>query len=264
MILKMKNKGLFLIVLITTMLFTSCKKHENTKLVKPQIDTLTAIGVLKNNDLKKEDNDCFNLLKKIISTSSIQNQFIDNFNLYIEKKDDSKLTIKLFDKSDSQENAIGWIVFDASGKKLLDVTNDIDNPINLKFNISLWNKLIDCYYHSNGKYKIYDENLADPICSDISTGEGTEQNCMFKNTSIEIVYQKTKNKEELEKINYLLPHLPKKSMVKNINQGGIISISYNISYKKAVIEFLFDGGVTTISIEQQGKNVKRNIIYSAD
>lgn len=260
----MKNNGLFLIVLIITMLFTSCKKQENTILVKPQIDTLSRVKISSNNNFKKEDNNCFILLKNIISTSSIQNSFIDNFNLSIEKKDDSKLIIKLFNKSDSQENAIGWIVFDASGKKLLDITNDIDDPVNLKFDITLWNKLIDCYYDSNKQYKINNENIINPICNDTSTEDGNEQNCTFKNTSIEAVYQKTKNKREVEKINYLLPHLPKKNIIKNINQDGLISISYNISSKKVVIEFLFSGGVTTISIEQQGKNVKRNIIYSAD
>ncbi|WP_346984556.1 hypothetical protein [Chryseobacterium sp. POE27] len=257
----MKNNGLFIIILIVTMLFTSCKKQENTILVKPQTDILSRVEILSNNNFKKEDNDCFILLKKIISTSSIQNSFIDNFNLSIEKKDDSKLTIKLFNNSDSQENAIGWIVFDASGKKLLDITNDIDYPTNLKFNITLWNKLIDCYYDSNEQYKINYQNLVD---NDTSTEYGNEQNCIFKNTSIEAVYQKTKNKREVEKINYLLPHLPKKNITKNINQDGLISISYNITSKKVVIEFLFNGGVTTISIEQQGKNVKRNIIYSAD
>ena len=66
----------------------------------------------------------------------------------IDSEENEKVTIKLFVKSlggENAENTIGWIIIDLRKKELLDITNDINDPISLKYNNSDWDKFIKCY-----------------------------------------------------------------------------------------------------------------------
>ncbi|WP_051884582.1 hypothetical protein [Chryseobacterium luteum] len=101
-------------------------------------------------------------------------------------------------------------------------------------------------------------------CTEKQVEYETEQECIFKNTSVDEVYRRTIKDKEIEKAELLLTDLPKESTTKEINQDGLISISYKVSPKKTDIEFQFEGGVTTLSLEQMNKDVKRTIIHSAD
>ncbi len=91
-----------------------------------------------------------------------------------------------------------------------------------------------------------------------------EQVCIFKNISIKKVYQKTRGESEIDYANLLFANLPEHSMNQEINQNGLISIHYQVTSKKTEIEFLFEGGITTLIFDQQNADVKRTVIYSAD
>lgn len=101
-------------------------------------------------------------------------------------------------------------------------------------------------------------------CTEKQVEYETEVECIFKNKDVSEVYQTTIKDREIEKAELLLPELPKENITKEINKDGMISISYIVSPKKTDIEFQFEGGVTTLSLEQKDKDVKRVIIHSAD
>lgn len=101
-------------------------------------------------------------------------------------------------------------------------------------------------------------------CTEKQVEYETEVECIFKNKDINEVYQATIKDQEIEKAELLLPEIPKENINKEINKDGLISISYKVSPKKTEIEFQFEGGVTTLSLEQMDKDVKRIIIHSAD
>ncbi|KIC01050.1 hypothetical protein OA88_16060 [Flavobacterium sp. JRM] len=62
------------------------------------------------------------------------------------------MKLRLFDANDKSESTIGWIVFDAENMRLLDITNDIKNPIKLIFEHKLWNKIIECFFDNDSSY----------------------------------------------------------------------------------------------------------------
>ncbi len=101
-------------------------------------------------------------------------------------------------------------------------------------------------------------------CTEKQVEYETEVECIFKNKDVNEVYQATIKDQEIEKAELLLPDLPKENTTKEINKDGLLSISYAVSPKKTEIEFQFEGGVTTLSLEQMDKDVKRIIIHSAD
>lgn len=101
-------------------------------------------------------------------------------------------------------------------------------------------------------------------CTEKQIEYETEQECIFTNTSIHEVYRRTIKDKEVEKAELLPADLPKESTTKEINKDGLISITYTVTPKKTDIEFFFEGGATTLSLEQHEKNIKRTIIHSAD
>ncbi|MCT2560904.1 hypothetical protein [Chryseobacterium herbae] len=106
--------------------------------------------------------------------------------------------------------------------------------------------------------------LTQKECTEKQVDYETEMECIFKNSSIDEVYRQTIKDKEIEKAELLIANLPKANTTKEINEDGLVSISYTVGPKKTEIEFLFEGGVTTLSLEQQNKDVKRTIIHSAD
>lgn len=251
-----KNKVFILLTVFGLVFFNACKKH-NIDIDRKSKDVISEPVIKKN-----VNNECIVLLKTLISKSSIKNSFVKNFNISIDDDKNIKMTIKLFNESDSSDNAVGWIIFDAPNKRLLDITNDIENPVKLKFDSIVWNKIIDCHFKSDSLFKIINPLTSE--CSDNSTEDGMEQVCIFKNISIEKVYQKTRGESEIDYANLLFANLPEHSMNQEINQNGLISIHYQVTSKKTEIEFLFEGGITTLIFDQQNTDVKRTVIYSAD
>lgn len=250
----MKSNILIFGILLITLL-GACKNQDNTALA--QRGFVPEGGMSHNND-------CKILFKILISNSSLKNPFIDSLDISIDKKYDDKVLIRLFDQSDVQENAVGWLVFDAKNKKLLDITNDSENPVPLGYDMALWNGVIACYFDSNKNYQL--GKTEQPQCNEIDTPTeyDSREECFFTNTSIQNIYKKTIKDAAMAESKWLLPNLPLSDTYKDINQNGLISIDYKISPQVVEIEFLYGGGVTSLTLEQRGKDVKRIISYSAD
>lgn len=101
-------------------------------------------------------------------------------------------------------------------------------------------------------------------CTEKQADYETIQECTFSNTKMEDVYRRTLKEKDIENTELLLPGLPEQTMTKDINQNGLISIHYTVKAGKIEIVLAFEGGVTTLELEQKGENVKRTIVHSAD
>ncbi|AND63911.1 hypothetical protein AX766_05500 [Flavobacterium covae] len=102
----------------------------------------------KNLEQSIEKNlNCDNILVSLIKNSSISNPFKSKIKAEIDKKEDNKITVRLFVESESGtniENSIGWLIIDVAKRKLFDITNDIENPVELKFNPSDFDFFLKC------------------------------------------------------------------------------------------------------------------------
>lgn len=114
----------------------------------------------------------------------------------------------------------------------------------------------------NNVYKSINKNEID--CKTKQSEMEYEESCMFKNTTIKIVYEEIIKNGIVENNNTLLINLPNQSQEQKINIQGLISNNYIIKQNSALIEMLYVGGVTSISLEQIENDVKRTIINSAD
>ena len=79
-----------------------------------------------------------------------------------------------------------------------------------------------------------------------------------------MVYDNLIQEKKLDGIEFLEKKLPLKGFVKEINNNGLITITYNIKKDISRILMRYDGGETTIELKKTGNNVIRKIIYSAD
>ena len=70
--------------------------------------------------------------------------------------------------------------------------------------------------------------------------------------------------KKIDDTEYLEKTFPTKDFVKTINKNGFISIIYKIQKNNAQIILAYDGGITTIELQQKDNNVIRKITYSAD
>lgn len=138
------NEILTSIILSSLVSFNACKK-ENTKLQVKNLKYETSKIISVNKTEEIQDDKCSLLLKKLIIASSIQNPFLSTLNVEIDKKENEKLTLKLFDNSDATKAPIGWIILDIMNKKLLDITNDPEDPTELKYDSKVWNEIVECY-----------------------------------------------------------------------------------------------------------------------
>lgn len=267
----MKNSYILKVIIVFLIALCSCKEHNSYGKQRNNVNTTNKqyLGVENSQKHTSKDNidNCKKLLRQLIASSSIQNPFIKNIDINIDKIEKNRMTIMLYDSSDTSQNTIGSIIIDGGNKKILDVTNDIENPIVLKYNSNIWNKVIDCYFNSDQSLKINnDKNPNVSNCKNIHLDDGLKQECIFKNTTPEVVYQKTIAENEIDAIENLPVSLPYRNGAKEIKNGSaLISISYTIIKKtKIIFELTYEGGVTKLSLEQIGNNVRRTIVYSAD
>ncbi|WP_052259547.1 hypothetical protein [Flavobacterium sp. KMS] len=103
----------------------------------------------KSSNLKA---DCSQIIIDLIKGSNFKNPFKDNLKIAIKNNNEVNMKLRLFDANDKSESTIGWIVFDAENMRLLDITNDIKNPIKLTFEHKLWNKIIECFFDNDSSY----------------------------------------------------------------------------------------------------------------
>ncbi|KIX19817.1 hypothetical protein SY27_17360 [Flavobacterium sp. 316] len=133
------KKITYIFLNITLFFIFSCK-YENEK----------KITNLKQQEISEVN--CDKTLTRLIVNSDINNVFKDEMKIIIDEEDNEKLRIKLFVKSINgvnEDNTIGWVIIDLIKKKVLDITNDIENPISLNYSDVDWNNFISCYKKTN-------------------------------------------------------------------------------------------------------------------
>lgn len=261
----MKKKYLIIILFFINL---SCKKEEKTidqkfvisnQNVQPKV--IDSVKVEKDSN----SNTCLTLINELIKTSSIQNPFKKTLNVEIDDNNGVYMKLRLFNKELEQENTIGWVIFDAENMRLLDITNDIENPTKLTFNNQLWNKVIKCSFSDNKSYYLEDDNikLKKENCKTITKDMETIEECTFENTTIIEVYKKIILEKVLEDSDFLLKSLPNVSQNLEINKNGLMNIEYKIASNKVEVTINYEGGVNIIEIQQIKNKSIRKIIHSA-
>jgi hypothetical protein len=89
------------------------------------------------------------------------------------------------------------------------------------------------------------------------------EECFFPNQNLEQVYQTIRQNKLVENSSSLLKNLPTENQKVQINQNGLILIEYKVNPEIISINFLYEGGVTSIELIQKNKGVLRKIILSA-
>ena len=82
--------------------------------------------------------------------------------------------------------------------------------------------------------------------------------------SMQVLYQETIRRGDIDNAEMLLPKLPSKSKEVDVDKNGLIGISYKIGHRQATVEMYYNGGVTTLILHEQSGGVNREIIHSAD
>lgn len=90
---------------------------------------------------------CDESLTALIKNSGFKSPFKDDITAAIESRDGNTLKIQLTVKSDggaNPENTVGWLLINTDSKKIMDITNDIQNPVNITYDLQQWNIFINC------------------------------------------------------------------------------------------------------------------------
>lgn len=123
----------YILLLISLFIINSCKGQKEDKLI-----------IIKKND-------CHDVLKELVISSNSTNPFKNKMDVEIEDIDSNKATLKLFVKENNNENTVGWLVIEKKQQKLLDITNDIENPKNLIYKKKMWENIMECYFKDTNK-----------------------------------------------------------------------------------------------------------------
>ena len=82
--------------------------------------------------------------------------------------------------------------------------------------------------------------------------------------SMQVLYQETIRRGDIDNAEMLLPKLPSKNKNVDVDKNRLIGISYKIGHRQATVEMYYNGGVTTLILREQSGGVNRKIIHSAD
>lgn len=91
-----------------------------------------------------------------------------------------------------------------------------------------------------------------------------ESKFFTETSSMQVLYQETIRRGDIDNAEMLLPKLPSKSKEVDVDKNGLIGISYKIGHRQATVEMYYNGGVTTLILREQSGGVNRKIIHSAD
>lgn len=91
-----------------------------------------------------------------------------------------------------------------------------------------------------------------------------ESKFFTETSSMQVLYQETIRRGDIDNAEMLLPKLPSKSKEVDVDKNGLIGISYKIGRRQATVEMYYNGGVTTLILREQSGGVNRKIIHSAD
>jgi hypothetical protein len=258
-----------LIFIVFNLLIFSCKENskvEENNITSKVSNSHTNVSVENKAEIKESLNqegglNCNQVLLNFVKSSTLNNPFKESLSTEIEDKDDDEMRIILYDES----NVVGSLRFDAKSNKLFDLTNDIENPEELKFDINEWNTIIDCFFDKNKKYYLVITNVKNNVdCKTRELGMDFEESCLIRNTTIKEVYLDLIKNKLVDNSHKLKINIPQKNEKAKVNNDGLINVDYVVVRDMIKIEMIFEGGVTTILLEQIDKDVKRVIIRSAD
>lgn len=250
---------------------SSCKE-EIAKEEKKDI----LIESTKINNSVKEKLPCDNVIRKVIESSNLDLKIYKDYFVRIEEVKNDSISIQVYFENNLSDNpkekqivesTIAWLLFLPNEKKLLNVTADPENPINIKYNFNDLNSVCESCNIKQIENSIttkLDSNTNSEDCKDITLEMGSGKICIIKSKTIDDVYLDIIKNEEVEDVKYFLKKLPQKSQIVNINKNGLMTIEYKLKNNIINIIMFYDGGVTEINLEKSGKNVKRSIIYTAD
>lgn len=91
-----------------------------------------------------------------------------------------------------------------------------------------------------------------------------ESKLFTETPSMQVLYQETIRRGDIDNAEMLLPKLPSKNKNVDVDKNGLIGISYKIGHRQATVEMYYNGGVTTLILREQSGGVNRKIIHSAD
>lgn len=91
-----------------------------------------------------------------------------------------------------------------------------------------------------------------------------ESKFFTETSSMQVLYQETIRRGDIDNAEMLLPKLPSKNKNVDVDKNGLIGISYKIGHRQATVEMYYNGGVTTLILREQSGGVNREIIHSAD
>ena len=250
-------------------IIVSCKNNNDTNKQSSKIDTIKVNQNPETNELEVHDNalptvtNCLESLTSLIKSSNLKNAFKEELKVEIESQNSLNIKLRLF--VEDSNNTVGLIIFDGEHKKLLDITNDIENPEELKFEVEKWNNIIDCSFKNNNSYYIKKEKFQDKkSCKTTSIDMESTEECIFESNTLQNVYDELLKSKEISEAEYFIKPIPKYDQSVKVNKNGLITIDYKIKVNKIEMILNYEGGVTTIIIEQLKDKVKRTIITSAD
>lgn len=112
----------------------------------------------------------------------------------------------------------------------------------------------------------FDEVANDNInCKTFEKEMTSGEECIIYNTKVSEVYKMIIDRKIIDDTHFLEKKLPTKDINKKIDENGLISITYKIRENNSItILFQYDGGETTIELQNVENNVIRKITYSAD
>ena len=131
------------------------------------------------------------------------------------------------------------------------------------FLLAVW-ALMACTTQNTKTQMPTNDSVAAQMTSTKDGGMTQIENKLFTNTTLKALYQLTLKLGDIDNAELLLPQLPNKSQEVEVNVNGLISINYTITPGKATIEMEYEGGVTTLILQQRDTGVNRTIIHSAD
>ncbi len=254
----MKKIFLAFLILLSSI---SCKKNNNSLKASTSVD----VQIKDKSSSEKIYYSCEDLIRDIVESSNAQ--AFKNFNevkTKITNISDEKISVELYILSDSSEMSVGWIEFFPTTGLLKDITNDPENPVNLKFNKGILENndfIKTCNLTTNftkaasktnnDKVKCYKKNINEYSFIDICEYEGvTDLNYLYRQLS-----------KEFEQ-NDLLKILPKKDTV--YSTLSTPEINYLIKRDKITIKVLSEGGETVLSVYQNNNRGYIEAIKSID
>ncbi|WP_415325556.1 hypothetical protein [Chryseobacterium sp. MMS23-Vi53] len=259
--------------LVILFFLLGCKKSDSQNLKQTQ-----TISLHNNNNLTEEKITCYDIIKKIVESSDLNlSMYKGNYNIRIENMQSDSIIIQVYtennlsnnpNKKQLVESTIAWLAFVPKNKKLINTTSNPQNPINLKYKYLKLDELYKVCGIESKENIVVDQNVTAESkkedCRKIEVEMGSGEECIIKNTLMIEVYEDLIKNKKIDDSNLLIPKLPNANKEFKIGKSGLISIEYRIQESKIQISMLYEGGLTEILIEQEGKNVKRTIIYNAD